>query len=100
MSTDTTALLTHFAHSEPAFIDGEFVRPEPTPGCDHCEAAGYLPEIHAAWTSGNPVARQMLWSMQDGYGTPGATPPQGMDWSGVRDSTPGTVRAMWVALHA
>ena len=27
------------------------------------------------------------WRKQDGYGKPGHTPPQGWDWSGIRDST-------------
>lgn len=27
------------------------------------------------------------WAMQDGYGEVGYTPPQGWDWSGIRDST-------------
>lgn len=27
------------------------------------------------------------WEHQDGYGTPGFTPPQGWDWSGIRDSS-------------
>jgi hypothetical protein len=41
------------------------------------------------------------WRLQDGYGAPGATPPQGWDWSGIRDSSDaakgrivGLVRAM------
>jgi hypothetical protein len=28
-----------------------------------------------------------IWNQQDGYGTPGHTPPQGQDWSGIRDSS-------------
>ena len=28
------------------------------------------------------------WKHQDGYGRPGRTPPQGWDFSGIRDSTP------------
>lgn len=27
------------------------------------------------------------WKYQDGYGTPGYTPSQGWDWSGIRDSS-------------
>ncbi len=34
------------------------------------------------------------WELQDGYGEPGFTPPQGYDWSGVRDSTGEAWRAM------
>jgi hypothetical protein len=32
--------------------------------------------------------RQLTWNLQDGYGTPGHNPPQGWDWSGIRDSSP------------
>jgi len=28
-----------------------------------------------------------VWKLQDGYGTPGFMPPQGWDWSGIRDSS-------------
>lgn len=28
-----------------------------------------------------------IWEAQDGYGSPGYTPPQGWDWSGIRDSS-------------
>ena len=34
------------------------------------------------------------WEKQDGYGVPGLTPPQGWDWSAIRDSTPGAKRKM------
>ena len=27
------------------------------------------------------------WKLQDGYGEPGFIPPQGWDWSGIRDSS-------------
>lgn len=27
------------------------------------------------------------WALQDGYGEPGFEPPQGWDWSGIRDSS-------------
>jgi hypothetical protein len=32
---------------------------------------------------------------QDGYGISGYTPPQGEDWSGIRDSSESAVRAMY-----
>jgi hypothetical protein len=35
-----------------------------------------------------------VWMRQDGYGTPGYTPCQGWDWSGIRDSTAGAFRLM------
>lgn len=28
-----------------------------------------------------------VWKLQDGYGSPGWTPSQGWDWSGIRDSS-------------
>jgi hypothetical protein len=36
------------------------------------------------------VSREVLletWKKQDGYGEPGYMPPQGWDWSGIRDSS-------------
>ncbi len=48
------------------------------------------------WTAltndlGPEVEREVLvatWRKQDGYGKVGFTPPQGWDWSAIRDSTP------------
>ena len=34
------------------------------------------------------------WKIQDGYGEPGFMPPQGWDWSGIRDSSDGAMRKM------
>jgi predicted RNA-binding Zn-ribbon protein involved in translation (DUF1610 family) len=34
------------------------------------------------------------WEIQDGYGEPGFTPPQGWDWSGIRDSSEEAIRDM------
>ena len=39
------------------------------------------------------------WEHQDGYGVPGLTPPQGWDWSAIRDSTPGAKRTMAQAVR-
>jgi hypothetical protein len=36
----------------------------------------------------------LTWCIQDGYGTPGHTPPQGWDWSGIRDSSDSAMRRM------
>ena len=30
---------------------------------------------------------EATWRKQDGYGKPGFRPPQGWDWSGIRDSS-------------
>lgn len=37
---------------------------------------------------------ELVWLLQDGYGEPGFTPPQGWDWSGIRDSSPDAIRSM------
>jgi hypothetical protein len=39
------------------------------------------------------------WEKQDGYGVPGFTPPQGWDWSAIRDSTPEAKRNMAQAVR-
>lgn len=44
-----------------------------------------------------PLALSEVWALQDGYGESGCTPPQGYDWSGIRDSSPGARRAMFLA---
>ena len=46
--------------------------------CDRVE--GFLPRVY---------------QLQDGYGQPGLVPPQGYDWSGIRDSTPATITLMF-----
>lgn len=63
--------------------------------------AARMNEIHAAWTSGSSnTAMLAIWSCSDGYGEPGYVPEQGYDWSGIRDSSPAAVDAMWKAVHA
>lgn len=53
-----------------------------------CEPhAAMMADIHAAWRSGNRIIAGMLWAIQDGYGHPGFMPCQGIDWSGIRDSS-------------
>ena len=42
----------------------------------------------------------LAWRLQDGYGRPGFTPPQGWDWSGIRDSTPHAFGRMAAAIRA
>ena len=39
------------------------------------------------------------WEKQDGYGVPGLNPPQGWDWSGIRDSTSQAKRNMAKAIR-
>lgn len=38
-----------------------------------------------------------IWRLQDGYGEPGFIPCQGWDWSGIRDSSPEAIQAMYQA---
>lgn len=96
------ALLEHFKHSESDFDQATktFIRPPLVDGCAHCESGALLPAIHAVWTSGNADARRIIWSLQDGYGSPGHVPPQGFDWSGIRDSTPDAIKRIHAAIHA
>lgn len=42
--------------------------------------------LDAVYNGGDKIWER-AWKMQDGYGTPGYTPPQGIDWSGIRDSS-------------
>ena len=57
-----------------------------------------MKEIHHVWThSLNNDELRELWAWSDGYGTPGYVPPQGYDWSGIRDSTPAAVEEMYAA---
>ena len=44
---------------------------------------------------GGNLARQAL---DKGYGVAGYTPPQGFDWSGIRDSSPEAIRAIYEGL--
>jgi len=52
------------------------------------EGRKYLDEVTAA------AIHHATWALQDGYGKPGFTPPQGWDWSGIRDSTDSAIRKM------
>jgi hypothetical protein len=36
-----------------------------------------------------------IWNQNDGYGPTGHTPPQGQDWSGIRDSSYGATLKMY-----
>jgi hypothetical protein len=59
-----------------------------------------LKAIHEAWMDVNASTETLvaLWAESDGYGEQGYVPEQGYDWSGIRDSTPDAVRAMWRVL--
>lgn len=45
------------------------------------------------------VLMNASWRLQDGYGIPGFNPPQGWDWSGIRDSSEQAKRAIAEALR-
>lgn len=74
--------------------DGPRHRREDCPGC---VAGMWLGAIHERLFESNETF-ETIWSLQDGYGVPGLTPPQGYDWSGIRDSSPAAIRRMAEAL--
>lgn len=63
------------------------------PGCAGCAVGPLLKVVHeAVMLKGKFLAE--TWALQDGYGFPGVTPPQGWDWSGIRDSSPAAIARM------
>jgi hypothetical protein len=96
---DAAAVTRHMRDHDTHF--GGFLDPD---NCDDCYviSEGWMRDIHAAVFAADAdralVAR--LWAMQDGYGEAGVTPEQGFDWSGIRDSTPATIEAMWREVRA
>jgi len=58
------------------------------------QAYAPLLRISMALDSHFDQANPRIWALQDGYGSPGFTPEQGWDWSGIRDSTPEAIEAM------
>jgi hypothetical protein len=73
--------------------------PEVPETCDHCYVRPMLASIYEVWMT-STAGSEVLWSMQNGYGEIGFMPDQGYDWSGIRDSTPHTIREMYRAIHA
>lgn len=57
-----------------------------------------LTAIHKFWGSleYEGDASRELYAMSDGYGIMGMIPAQGMDWSGIRDSTDEAVQKMYL----
>jgi hypothetical protein len=52
--------------------------------------------IHAKWNGpGTTDLMYEIYARQDGYGEPGFVPEQGMDWSGIRDSSPDAIENMY-----
>jgi hypothetical protein len=83
------------------------VAPDPAGGAISADAEGTFPawrsaaltKIHAAFygvneMGGDPALAARIWAASDGYGAPGTVPPQGYDWSGIRDSSDAAVREM------
>lgn len=67
--------------------------------CPRCAVTPLMKKIHAAvFDSTNHTAASVAWEYQDGYGEAGYEPPQGWDWSGIRDSSPAAIWAIGEAL--
>lgn len=67
----------------------------------YCERhSAILTEARLVWDHGKPEMFDIIWSLSDGYGEPGLIPPQGYDWSGIRDSSLEAIEAMHKAMHA
>lgn len=93
----------HFRHAESHFDEATqtWTEPQTDPECELCAASILLADIFRVWTADDPhtpAARATIWAMQDGYGAKGYTPPQGQDWSGVRDSDPETIAVIHATL--
>lgn len=65
----------------------------PVLGCASCAVRPMLKVIHEAVMQNGQFLEE-TWALQDGYGAPGITPPQGWDWSGIRDSSPAAIDRM------
>lgn len=53
-----------------------------------------LMKIRVAFHHGPARVWRQIWALSDGYGEPGYIPPQGYDWSGIRDSSPEAIKEM------
>lgn len=51
--------------------------------------------IHKVWDTDPGDKILAIWALSDGYGDPGFMPVQGLDWSGIRDSSVAAVEAMY-----
>jgi hypothetical protein len=56
--------------------------------------------VAAAWWGSTPETARLrisdaIYAESDGYGEPGLIPPQGYDWSGIRDSSPAAIERMF-----
>lgn len=82
---DPSPASTHLSHDTPI------------EGCPGCAIRPMLRAIHqAVYVEGRFLVE--TWDLQDGYGEPGVEPPQGWDWSGIRDSSPAAMARMYQAI--
>lgn len=97
MAADNEAWKVAFEAANPGLL-AHFDHDTDVAGCRFCAVRPMMKEIHFRWNHGSAADRALIWSIQDGYGEAGYTPPQGFDWSGIRDSSPEATRAMYEAL--
>lgn len=83
-------MLAHFDHATGSL----------SPRCGYCDTAPLMKGLYDAYFGDDKAKRALIYALADGYGVPGTVPPQGYDWSGVRDSTPTARRRMAAALAA
>lgn len=56
--------------------------------------------LHTLYFEGGDEMAETIYALSDGYGIVGYVPPQGYDWSGIRDSSTEAVEAMFDAAVA
>jgi hypothetical protein len=71
-------------------------------GCDLLDGrcarhASMMRTLHAVFYCGSPNLVRDVWANSDGYGERGLIPEQGLDWSGIRDSSIEAIEAMFAA---
>lgn len=72
---------------------------DPAEDCTYCAVRPMIRVLRQVWNGEHgQAAFDLIWSMQDGYGEPGTMPSQGYDWSGIRDSSPAAIAAMYEAV--
>lgn len=73
----------------------ELQGPEPSP-----TRREMMEAIRQAWTNGPEEQSLAIWAKSDGYGIEGFVPPQGYDWSGIRDSSRAAIRTMYAVVES
>lgn len=94
--------LAHFVLEPDPCHPGLFVRRcLGVTGCESCERSTMLEEIYAVWSRDglSSAIGEAIYALQDGYGIVGHVPPQGYDWSGIRDSSVPAIRAIYALVH-